>query len=87
MIVAPGTATHARLGLAVAKRHVPRAVDRNRVKRVVRESFRQRRDKLGAADIVVLARKHTAGMSNRSLSGQLRDIWLEVVAATTCTAD
>ncbi len=42
----------ARLGLIVGKRMLPRAVDRNRAKRVIRESFRQACD-LPAMDIVV----------------------------------
>ena len=42
----------ARLGLIVGKRMLPRAVDRNRAKRVIRESFRQVGG-LPAMDIVV----------------------------------
>jgi len=42
----------ARLGLIVGKRQLKRAVDRNRVKRVVRESFRNCRVDLPAVDIV-----------------------------------
>ena len=42
----------ARLGLIVGKRMLPRAVDRNRAKRVIRESFRQAAG-LPAMDIVV----------------------------------
>ena len=41
-----------RLGLIVGKRMLPRAVDRNRAKRVIRESFR-RAGQLPAMDIVV----------------------------------
>lgn len=41
----------ARLGMIVAKKVLRRAVDRNRAKRVVRESFR--RQSLEAVDVVV----------------------------------
>lgn len=78
VIATPGACREARLGLAVAKRRVPRAVDRNRVKRIIRESFRHSRGRLGAVDVVVLARDGTAGMSNRQLSGQLHGIWAEI---------
>lgn len=43
----------ARLGVVVAKKLLKRAVDRNRVKRVVREQFRCRRAALPAYDLVV----------------------------------
>lgn len=45
-----------RLGIAVGKKRVRRAVTRNRIKRLVRESFRQHAATLGGVDVVVLAR-------------------------------
>jgi len=46
------------LGLVIAKRFLPLAVQRNRVKRLVREGFRRSRSELPAIDIIVrLARK------------------------------
>ena len=49
----PNAVGHARLGMIIAKRLLVRAVDRNRVKRCVRESFRQVRAELPACDFVV----------------------------------
>jgi ribonuclease P protein component len=43
----------ARLGLVVTKRGNPKAVRRNRLKRIIREQFRQRANSLPAVDIVV----------------------------------
>lgn len=48
--------TPARLGLVVAKKHLKRAIDRNRFKRLVRESFRSHQLQLAGLDVVVLAR-------------------------------
>jgi ribonuclease P protein component len=42
-----------RLGLIVPKRVFPRAVDRNRVKRVLRELFRAQQANLGSRDILI----------------------------------
>ncbi|MBU1362740.1 MAG: ribonuclease P protein component [Gammaproteobacteria bacterium] len=45
--------SEARLGLVVAKKLLKRAVDRNKVKRVVREQFRLRLAGLPAVDLVI----------------------------------
>lgn len=35
--------SHSRLGIVVAKKHIPLAVNRNKIKRAIRESFRHHR--------------------------------------------
>lgn len=47
---------YARLGLVVAKKHLRTAVERNQVKRLVREGFRLQQSKLGSVDVIFLAR-------------------------------
>ena len=47
----------ARLGLAVSKRNITKAVERNRIKRLIRESFRIRKKKLKGKDVVVFVKK------------------------------
>jgi ribonuclease P protein component len=42
-----------RLGLIIPKRVLPRAVDRNRMKRVLRELFRAQQARLGSRDILI----------------------------------
>jgi ribonuclease P protein component len=44
----------ARLGLAVSKKHCRKATARNRIKRAIRESFRQNQDLISGLDIVVM---------------------------------
>ena len=43
----------ARLGLLVTRRHSRSAVERNRLKRCVREAFRMEQGRLGAIDLLV----------------------------------
>ncbi|MCG5259320.1 ribonuclease P protein component [Cupriavidus gilardii] len=43
----------ARLGIVVGKKFAPRAAERNLVKRMVRELFRQRQDQLGGRDVLL----------------------------------
>lgn len=75
VIAAPGHAHRPRLGLAIAKRRAARAVDRNRIKRIVRESFRHHAPHLPALDIVVLARSGTAACANARLFASLAGHW------------
>lgn len=65
----------ARLGLAIAKKHVRLAVDRNRVKRLIRESFRRQRNSLKGLDIVVLARPGIEKVDNPTLFASLQQHW------------
>ncbi|STO63775.1 ribonuclease P [Haemophilus parahaemolyticus] len=50
------TAENPRLGLTVAKKHLKRAHDRNRIKRIVRESFRLKQHELPNMDFVFVAK-------------------------------
>jgi ribonuclease P protein component len=55
--VAPGLAGQSRLGVALTRRLVPNAVDRNRVKRLVRDTFRRHGVKHAGLDCVVSLRE------------------------------
>jgi ribonuclease P protein component len=47
----------ARLGLAVPKKAIKQAVSRNRIKRVLRECFRQKQANIQGFDVVVVVKK------------------------------
>ncbi len=64
-----------RLGLAIAKRCASRAVDRNRLKRIARESFRLNVATLPAVDIVVLCGRGAPGIPNGRLRATLDQAW------------
>jgi ribonuclease P protein component len=57
----------ARLGLAVSRKVDPHAVGRNRIKRVLRDVFRQLQSRLPDGDYVVVARKAAAQSGNDAL--------------------
>jgi ribonuclease P protein component len=71
----PNQREHPRLGLVIAKKHIRLAVDRNRVKRIIRESFRLHRPQLPALDIVVLARPKLGQLDNAELHATLEQLW------------
>lgn len=66
---------HARLGITVSRRVSPKAVIRNRVKRVVRESFRLQQEQLKGLDVVVVARPPAAGPDRTVLREALQRHW------------
>lgn len=43
----------ARLGILISRKHAPLATDRNRIKRCIREAFRQTQSELGSLDLLV----------------------------------
>jgi len=65
----------ARLGLAIAKRRCRLASDRNRLKRIVRESFRQQRRSLPGLDIVVINQASANQADNPMLLKSLDAHW------------
>ncbi|HEB55370.1 MAG TPA: ribonuclease P protein component [Gammaproteobacteria bacterium] len=67
--------SHARLGMAVPKRQLKRAVDRNRIKRLIRESFRKHQAQLQGLDVVVLVRHGIVKLDNETVFRALDKHW------------
>ncbi|MGH8529161.1 MAG: ribonuclease P protein component [Nevskiales bacterium] len=67
-----------RLGLIVPRKQVALAVERNRIKRIVRESFRQNRGALPQLDMVVMVRSGIAARKNAELRASLAQHWLRL---------
>lgn len=66
---------YARLGLAISRRCARRAVVRNRIKRLVRESFRHQQLNLAGLDIVVIGKVTLINCSNAELFSSLNQHW------------
>lgn len=71
----PNQTTHARLGLVIGKRTVNSAVKRNRIKRIIRESFRHQRESLKGVDIIIIARQQCDKLSNQKLREGIDQLW------------
>jgi len=68
----------ARLGLAVPKKHIHSAVERNRLKRIIRESFRLKQEKLKGNDIVVVVRNRP-DVKQKNLESILAKHWDNII--------
>ncbi len=68
----------ARLGLAVPKKHIHSAVERNRLKRIIRESFRLKQKKLIGNDIVVVIR-NKLDVNKNGVESMLAKHWDKVI--------
>jgi ribonuclease P protein component len=66
----------ARLGLVIAKKHVQLAVARNRIKRLIRESFRLQQHHIRGIDAIVLARRGIDQQSNQIILNTINKQWL-----------
>lgn len=67
--------SQARIGMAITKKKVPTAVQRNRIKRHIREQFRHCAAQLKPFDIVFIVKKPVNDLDNKELDFQLDAIF------------
>lgn len=75
VLARPNGRDHARLGLTLSRKQIRGAVKRNRIKRVIRESFRLCCRHLGGFDYVVMARAAAADADSGDLRRSLDHHW------------
>lgn len=71
----PNSLPYPRLGMVIAKKAVRQAVERNRIKRVIRESFRIHRSEFNDKDVMVVAYRGIAELSKQELREQIDFQW------------
>ena len=69
---------HPRIGFVLAKKQIKHAVQRNRVKRLVRESCRLNQHQLPAADFVILARSGVTELDNQQIREMIDALWFRL---------
>jgi ribonuclease P protein component len=77
----PSGGEGARLGLAISRKNCRLAVQRNRLKRLVRESFRSHKAVLCGLDIVVMCQPAAGRASNGRVFDSLAAHWQKAAAA------
>lgn len=75
VLATAGNSKEARLGLAISKKNTRLAIDRNRIKRIIRESFRHHKEIVGGLDLVVMAKFGAANSNNVVLFESLSVHW------------
>ncbi|WP_457914687.1 ribonuclease P protein component [Candidatus Hartigia pinicola] len=66
---------HPRIGLAIAKKNVKKAHQRNRIKRLAREYFRLHQHELPSMDFVLFVRKRVENLDNQQITELLDQLW------------
>lgn len=64
------------MGFVVSKKVDKSAVKRNRIKRLIRESFRIKKD-LKSADYVVMAKPGVVKLNNQQITESLNQLWIQ----------
>lgn len=68
----------ARIAIIVSKKSAKLAVQRNRIRRIVRESFRHSQHRLVGCDIIVLIRQAAEALTNQQLRQLTDEQWKKI---------
>jgi len=68
----------ARLGLAIPKKNIRKAVSRNKIKRAIRESFRHHKNILKGVDVVIVAHRKQTIINKKTINKLLGAHWKNI---------
>ena len=66
---------HPRIGFIISKKNIRRAVKRNLVRRIIRESFRLTQENLPAHDMIIMSRKGAGEISSEDIHRLAKKCW------------
>jgi ribonuclease P protein component len=69
---------NSRLGIIIAKRNIRKAVLRNRIKRIVRESFRLNQSELGSLDVIIVVYSAFASLTRQMMRKKMDEVWRKI---------
>ena len=78
VLATPSKSGDSRLGFVISKKHVKHAVQRNRVKRIIRESFRLNQYQMANNDFVILARPGISDLENGEIREMIDGLWFKL---------
>jgi ribonuclease P protein component (EC 3.1.26.5) len=78
ILAKPNLLGRPRLGLIIAKKNIRLSVNRNQLKRLIRQSFRLKQHNIPAIDAIVLARRGGDQIANSELLNILEKLWKRV---------
>ncbi|VVC76929.1 Ribonuclease P protein component [Aquicella siphonis] len=72
----PNQLQHARLGIVLSKHRLRLSVQRNRLRRLIRESFRHNKDVLKGVDVIILLRSECIPLeSSKTIRKDIDTLW------------
>ncbi|MCC5856118.1 MAG: ribonuclease P protein component [Idiomarina sp.] len=75
VLAKPNAFDHPRLGVTVSKKNAKLAVERNRIKRIIRETYRLQQHKLVGFDIIIIAKPGVTQLDNAALQNLCDYLW------------